>query len=69
MRWGCAVLLAGTLAVRAGNTGTDSAHKYAWGENVGWANAGPTNYEVTVHFDENTGWLFEAATIERQKGL
>lgn len=51
-------LLAGTLAVCADNTGTDPAHKYAWGENVGWANAGPTNHEVTVHYDEGTGgWL------------
>jgi len=52
-----AVLLAGTLAARAGNTGTDPAHKYAWGENVGWADAGPTNSVVTVHFDGDAGWL------------
>jgi len=39
-------------------TGTDSGQKHAWGENVGWANAGPTNHEVTVHYDEGTGgWL------------
>ena len=57
VRWAAVMLLAGTLAVRADNTGTDSSNKYAWGENVGWANAGPTNDEVTVHFDENTGWL------------
>lgn len=52
-----AVLLAGTLAARADNTGTDPAHRYAWGENVGWANAGPTNDEVTIHFDGDAGWL------------
>jgi hypothetical protein len=58
MRWSCALLLAGTLAAWADNTGTDPAHKYAWGENVGWANAGPTNHEVTVQYYEGTGgWL------------
>lgn len=58
MRWAVAVLLAGTLAARAGNIGTDPSHKYAWSENVGWANAGPTNVEVTVHYYEGTGgWL------------
>lgn len=51
-----AVLIA-SVAVAA-DTGTDPAHKQAWGENVGWANAGPTNHEVTVHYDEGTGgWL------------
>jgi hypothetical protein len=55
--WMTVALLAGTLA-RASDTQTDPAHKYAWGENVGWANAGPTNCEVTVHFYEGTGgWL------------
>lgn len=59
MRWVAAVLLAETLAAQAENTGTDPAHKYAWGENVGWANAAPTNVgqTVTVHFDGDTGWL------------
>ena len=58
MRWACALLLAGSLVAVADNTGTDPAHKYAWGENVGWANAGPTNYEMTVHYYEGTnGWL------------
>ena len=57
MRWVAAALLAGTLAVWADNTGTDPGHKCAWGENVGWANAGPTNYEVTIHFDGDAGWL------------
>lgn len=51
-------LLAGTLAAVADNTGTDPAHKYTWGENVGWANAAPVNHEVTVHYYEGTGgWL------------
>ena len=58
VRWMTVALLTGTLAARAGNTGTHPAHKYAWGENVGWANAGPTNDEVTVHYYEETGgWL------------
>jgi len=58
-RWTAIALLAVTLAAVAGNdTGTDPAHKYAWGENVGWANAGPTNDQVTVHYYEGTGgWL------------
>jgi len=51
-------LLAGTLAAWADDTGTDPAHTYAWGENVGWGNAGPTNHEVTVNYYEGTGgWL------------
>ena len=58
VRWATACLLAGALAAVADNTGTDPAHKYAWGENVGWANARPTNYEVTVHYYEGAGgWL------------
>ncbi len=45
-------------AARAGDTGIDPENKYAWGENVGWANAGPTNYVVTVRYDESSGgWL------------
>ncbi|HBA84366.1 MAG TPA: hypothetical protein DCZ95_09765 [Verrucomicrobia bacterium] len=36
IRYAIAALLAGTLAARAGDTGTDPAHKYAWDENVGW---------------------------------
>jgi len=55
--WVIALLLAGALIVRAENTGTDSTNKHAYGENVGWANAGPTNHDVTVHFDGDTGWL------------
>ena len=60
IRWMSVALLAGTLAAVAANTGTDPAHKYAWGENVGWANAAPTNVgqTVAVHFYEGTGgWL------------
>jgi hypothetical protein len=38
---------------------TDPAHKYAWGENVGWANAAPTSggQPVTVHYTGDAGWL------------
>ncbi len=58
MRWIVVVLLAGTMAAMADNTGIDPAHKYAWGENVGWANAAPTNHQVTVHYNERDGgWL------------
>jgi hypothetical protein len=56
--WAAVVLLAGALAARAGFTETDPAYPYAWGENIGWANAGPTNCEVTVHYGEGAGgWL------------
>lgn len=56
--WFVAALLSCASAVRAGDTGIDPAHKYAWGENVGWANAGPTQREVTVHYHEAAGgWL------------
>jgi hypothetical protein len=60
IQWVAVVLLAGTLAAVADNTGTDPTNKYAWGENVGWANAAPTNVgqTVVVHYDEATGgWL------------
>ncbi len=57
-QWVAVSLLAGVLAVRAESTGTDPTHKYGWGENVGWANAGPTNHEVTIHYYEGSGgWL------------
>ncbi len=46
MRLVTVILLAGTMAARAADTGTDPAHKYAWGENVGWANAGPTMHTL-----------------------
>ncbi len=47
------------LTVRTQNTATDPAHRYAWGENIGWVNAAPTNagQTVTVHFDGDGGWL------------
>jgi len=58
IKWGIAMLLVATLVALADNTGTDPANKYAWGENVGWINAAPTNHEVTVHYYEETGgWL------------
>ncbi|MCF7837659.1 MAG: hypothetical protein K9N49_03430 [Candidatus Marinimicrobia bacterium] len=57
----CVALPVLTLTVAfADNTGTDPAHKYAWGENVGWANAAPTNagQTVVVHYYEGTGgWI------------
>jgi hypothetical protein len=57
IRWATVALLTVLLAARADNTGTDLAHKYAWGENIGWANGGPTNNGITTHFDGDTGWL------------
>ncbi len=58
IRWMSVALLAGTLAARADNTGTDPAHKYAWGENVGWGNAQSADNDVTVHYYEGAGgWL------------
>jgi len=59
MRWVAPVLVAGTLLPRADDSGTDPAHKHAWGENVGWANTSPTNVgqTVTVRFDGDAGWL------------
>lgn len=54
-------LMLAVLALSGGgaaDTGTDPAHKYAWGENVGWANAHSVNHTVTIHYDEGTGgWL------------
>lgn len=52
------------VSAPAGNTGTDPAHLYAWGENAGWVNAGQTTSEVTVHFDGNSGWLSGCAWCE-----
>lgn len=50
--------LLASAAARAGNSGTDPTNKHAWAENVGWADAGPTNHELTVHYDEGAGgWL------------
>ena len=58
MKWVAVALLAGTLAAGAMDTGTDPAHKYAWGENVGWLNAHSDHHTVTIHYFEGTGgWL------------
>jgi len=38
-------------------TGIDPTNKHAWAENVGWANAGPSNAEVLVYFDGDSGYL------------
>ena len=58
IRWMTVALLAETLAAWAGDTGTDPAHKYAWGENVGWLNAHSDHHTVTIHYSEGTGgWL------------
>lgn len=60
MGWVSAVfLLSAVLTIRAAGAGTDPAHRYAWGGNVGWVNAAATNagQEVEVHFDGHTGWL------------
>ena len=51
----CGLIFA--LALAGADTGTDPTNRYAWGENVGWVNAGPTNAGVSVHFDGNAGWL------------
>lgn len=57
-RWMVIALQAGMLGALADNSGTDPEHKYAWGGNVGWVNAAPTNCEVTAHYDEDAGgWL------------
>ncbi len=40
-----AALLAGVMPAFGNDVGTDPAHNYAWGENVGWGNAGPTNHD------------------------
>jgi hypothetical protein len=52
-----ALVLTGMPTAQAGNIGTDPAKKNAWGENIGWANAGPMNHEITVHFNGGSGWL------------
>ena len=58
IRWMTIALLTGTLAARAGDTGTDPAHKYAWGDNVGWLNAHSDHHTVTIHYSEGGGgWL------------
>lgn len=57
MQYVFAVLLAGTMVTRANDTGIDPAQTYAWGENVGWANASPTNAGATVLYDGASGFL------------
>lgn len=58
IQWITVALSAVTLAAVADNRGIDPAHTYAWNENVGWANVGPTNCGVAVHYYEGTGgWL------------
>jgi hypothetical protein len=45
-------------AASAADTGIDPAHKYAWGENIGWASAQSADHNVSVHYDESSGgWL------------
>ena len=61
MTGGTGALLLTVLALSgavAADTGTDPAQKYAWGENIGWANAHSAHHTVTIHFSEGTGgWL------------
>ncbi len=48
------------LTVQADDTNTDPARKFAWGENVGWINAAPTNASQTVgvhYYEGEGGWL------------
>jgi len=59
-RWRIYAVLTAALAAVAGDIGTDPAHPYAWGENVGWLHAAPAGgaAAVTVHYYEgNGGWL------------
>ena len=62
-----AVFCAGALSALAGGN-IDGTNKYAWAENAGWINLGPTNGGVTVHVSdglylscyawaENVGWI------------
>jgi len=58
-----ASLLAGPMARAAGNI--DPANNFAWSENAGWINFGPTNGGVTITngsfygyaWSENVGWI------------
>lgn len=52
-----AVFAACCFGASANSTGIDPAQKHAWGENIGWLNAGPTNHVVTIHFDGTSGHL------------
>jgi uncharacterized repeat protein (TIGR02543 family) len=40
-----------------GSGNIDPTNKYAWGENVGWINASPSNGGVTVHYNGTNGYL------------
>lgn len=52
------VMVLGASVAVASDTGTDPAHKHAWGEYVGWASAHSAEHNVTVHYDEGAGgWL------------
>lgn len=56
--WFCvAACLLLTALCPAAAANVDPANKYAWGQNVGWANFAPTNGGVTVHFDGTSGYL------------
>lgn len=48
----------GCFGSLASSIGIATSNQYAYGENTGWINAGPTNHEVTIHYYEGTGgWL------------
>jgi len=50
----CLASVSGSL----GDTGIDAVQRYAYGENVGWLNAGTTNtHQLTLHFDGTSGAL------------
>lgn len=61
MAGGAGALILAVLALPgavAADTGTDPAHKYAWGENAGWVSALSADHDFTIHYDEETGgWL------------
>ena len=63
VKWRLVVLMLGALAVggaclaHASETGADPDKRYAYGENIGWVNTGPTGQVVTVHFDGTSGYL------------
>jgi hypothetical protein len=48
----------GSMLASPGDTGIDTAQRYAYGENVGWINAGTTNsLPLTLRFDGTNGTL------------
>jgi hypothetical protein len=55
--WVVVVLVSMTAAAMAGNTGMDPNNRFAWAENVGWANAANTNQGVSLHYDGDSGFL------------